>query len=172
VRARLDAAQLGDRDLEVREELEQHRLELLVGLVDLVDQQHDRLLGADRLHQRPGEEELLAEDVVLNRVPARPGRLGLDPQQLFAVVPLVQRLGLVEPLVALQAHEPAAEVARERLGELGLPDAGGTLDEDRLAQPSGQIRDQRGRLGRQVPGGVQTGGDLIGGARDDVAHGA
>ena len=40
--AGLDHAQLGDRDLEVGEDLEQHRLELLVGLVDLVDQQHDR----------------------------------------------------------------------------------------------------------------------------------
>ncbi len=34
-----------------------------------------------------------------------PVGLGLDAQQLLAVVPLVQRLGLVEALVALQAHE-------------------------------------------------------------------
>ena len=34
---RLDPAELGNADLEVGEELEQHRLELLVGLVDLVD---------------------------------------------------------------------------------------------------------------------------------------
>ena len=46
VRAGLDAAELGDRELEVREQLEQHRLELLVGLVDLVDQQHDGLSDA------------------------------------------------------------------------------------------------------------------------------
>ena len=44
-------------------------------------------------------------------VPAGPVGLGLDPQQLLAVVPLVQRLGLVEPLVALQPHELAAQVA-------------------------------------------------------------
>ena len=42
VRAGLDPPELRDRDLEVRQQLEQHRLELLVGLVDLVDQQHDR----------------------------------------------------------------------------------------------------------------------------------
>ena len=112
MRARLDAAELGDRDLEVGEQLEQHRLELLVGLVDLVDQQHDRLGRGDRGHQRPLEQELLAEDVVLDRVPAGALRLGLDAQQLLAVVPLVERLGLVEPLVALQAHEPAVEVRR------------------------------------------------------------
>ena len=106
VRARLDPSQLGDRDLEVAQQLEQHRLELLVGLVDLVDQEHDRVLGGDRLHQRAGEQELLAEDVVLHGVPARAVGLGLDPQQLLAVVPLVQRLRLVQALVALQAHEP------------------------------------------------------------------
>ena len=60
--------------------------------------------------------------------------LGLDPQQLLAVVPLVQRLGLVEALVALQPHELAAEVGGERLGELGLADAGRALDEHRLAE--------------------------------------
>ena len=36
---RLDRADLGDRDLEVGQDLEQERLELLVGAVDLVDEQ-------------------------------------------------------------------------------------------------------------------------------------
>ena len=67
---RLDHAELGDRDLEVREDLEQHRLELLVRLVDLVDQQHDRLGRRDRLHQRPRQEEVVGEDVL----PAPPAR--------------------------------------------------------------------------------------------------
>ena len=62
-RRRRDLAQLGDRDLEVGEELEQHRLELLVGLVDLVDQEDDRVGAGDRLHQRPLEQEFLGEDV-------------------------------------------------------------------------------------------------------------
>src|SRR5213080_4215658 len=95
--ARLDAPELGDRDLEVAEHLEQQRLELLVGLVDLVDQQDDRLLGGDGGHQRAGEQELLAEDVLVDVLPAGGLGLGLDAQQLLAVVPLVQRLGLVEP---------------------------------------------------------------------------
>ena len=66
--------------------------------------------------------------------------LGLDAQQLLAVVPLVQRLGLVEALVALQAHELAVEVARDRLGQLGLADAGRPLDEDRLAEAGSRGR--------------------------------
>ena len=81
-----------------------------------------------------------------------PSRLGLDPQQLLAVVPLVQRLGLVEALVALQAHERAAQVAGERLGQLGLADAGRALDEHRLAEPGGEVGDQRGGLAGQVAG--------------------
>src|SRR4051794_27998941 len=126
VGARLDPAELGDRDLEVGEDLQQHRLELLVGLVDLVDEQDDRLLAGDRRHQRAGEQELLAEDVLLDVLPAGLAALGLDAQQLLAVVPLVERLGLVEALVALQAHQRALQVAAQRLRELGLADPGRT----------------------------------------------
>ena len=155
--ARLDHAELRDRDLEVGEDLEQHRLELLVGLVDLVDQQDDRVLGADRLEQRPGEEEVLAEDVAARPSPRAlgcrlglAGGLGLDPQQLLAVVPLVERLCLVEPLVALKANQPAVGRTRERLGELGLADACGALDQHRLAEPLREEGDERGRLVGQV----------------------
>jgi hypothetical protein len=148
--------ELGDRDLEVGEDLEQQRLELLVGLVDLVDEQDDRLGRRDRRHERALEQELLAEDVVLDLLPARRVRLGLDAQQLLAVVPLVQRLGLVEALVALQAHELAAEVAREGLGELGLADPGRALDEHRLAEPGGEERDEGGGRAGEVAGLAQT----------------
>ena len=50
----LDRAQLGDRHLVVGQDLEQQRLGLDLDAVDLVDQQHDRLVGADRLEQRAG----------------------------------------------------------------------------------------------------------------------
>ena len=63
--ARLDRADLGDRDLEVREHLEKEGLELLVGPVDLVDQQHDRPVAVDRLEQRPADQELGAEELLL-----------------------------------------------------------------------------------------------------------
>ena len=162
VGARLDPSELGHRDLEVRQHLEQHRLELLVGLVDLVDQQHHRLLGGDRRHQRPGEQELLAEDVVLDAVPAGAVGLGLDPQQLLAVVPLVQRLGLVQPLIALQANELAPQIAGQRLGQLGLADARRALDEHRLAELGGQEGDQRGRIAGQVAHRPQALGDVRG----------
>src|SRR5271165_6508544 len=58
---RLDRADLGDADLEVRQHLEQEGLELVVGPVDLVDQQYGPIAGPDRLEQRPFQQELRAE---------------------------------------------------------------------------------------------------------------
>jgi hypothetical protein len=156
LRARLDHAQLGDRDLEVGQDLEQHRLELLVGLVDLVDQQDDRLLRGDRVEQRPGEQEVLAEDVLLHVLPAGVARLGLDAQQLLAVVPLVQRLGLVEALVALEPDQLAFSCTRESLCQLCLADARRSLDQNRLAQLAGEERDERCRLVREVADFAQS----------------
>ena len=57
-----ERADLRHRDLELAEGLEQHRLERLVGAVDLVDQQHDGLVGADGLEQRALGEEVLGEE--------------------------------------------------------------------------------------------------------------
>ena len=156
MRTRLDPSELRDRDLEVGEHLQQHRLELLVGLVDLVDQEHHRLLGGDRRHQRARKQELLAEDVVLDSVPAGAGGLGLDSQQLLAVVPLIQSLRLVQALVALQAHQLAVEVLGQRLGQLGLAHARWALHEDGLAEPRGQEGHERRGLARQVADAAQA----------------
>ncbi len=49
-----DGAELGDRDLIVREDLEQERLGLDLETIDLVHEEHDRIGGADRLEQRAG----------------------------------------------------------------------------------------------------------------------
>ena len=170
-RLRLDPAELRDADLEVREQLEQHRLELLVGLVDLVDQEDDRLGRCDRGHERAGEQELLAEDVLLHVLPAGGVRLGLDPEQLLAVVPLVQRLRLVQALVALEPDEGAVEVSRKRLGEFGLAHAGRALDEHRLAELGGEERDERGRLAGEVAGVAEAGGEVGGGGWFCRGHG-
>ena len=65
----------------------------------------------------------------------------LDAQQLLLVVPLVQRLGLVEALVALQADQPGAGDLGDALGQLGLADAGRTLHQHRLLEPVGEEDD-------------------------------
>jgi hypothetical protein len=61
---RPDRPDLRDRHLEVRKHLEQEGLELVVGPVDLVHQQHRPLPGPGRLEQRPLHQELRSEEIV------------------------------------------------------------------------------------------------------------
>ena len=71
-----EGAELGDRDRVVGEDLEQERLELVVGPVDLVDEQHRRLrFVVDRPQQRPAHQEPLGVQLVLvDRTSAGLGR--------------------------------------------------------------------------------------------------
>ena len=96
--------------------------------------------------------------------------LGLDAQQLLLVVPLVERLGLVEALVALQADEAGAGHLGDGLGELGLAGAGRALDEDRLAQPVGEEHDAGDALVGEVVDLLQSVADLLD-ALESVTHG-
>ena len=108
--ARADRADLRDRDLEVREHLEQERFELVVGAVDLVDQQHDRLRRSRSPRSSgPPDQELGAEELLLGH---RPLLRGADVEELARVVPLVHRVCDVEALVALQADQPRERRAR------------------------------------------------------------
>ena len=164
-----DGAELRDRHLEVREHLEQQPLDLDVGLVDLVDEQHRRLLAPDRGQQRPGEQELLGEDVVVGLRPRRVVALrSLDAEQLLLVVPLVERPRLVEALVALQPDQVGAGRPADRLGQLGLADAGRTLDEQRLLERAGEVRRGRGRRVGEVADLAQPGGGVVG--RGEPGH--
>ena len=69
-----EQAELGDRDLVVGQHLEQVRLELVVGAVDLVDQQdrRDVAVVVDRPQQRPLEQEPLLVQLLLERARAEP----------------------------------------------------------------------------------------------------
>ena len=62
-----------------------------------------------------------------------------DSEELFLVIPFVQRLGLVQPLVALQADEAGPEETGDGLRQLRLTGPGRPLDEHRLAEPVGEI---------------------------------
>ena len=93
-----DRPELGDRHREVREHLEQERLELVVGPVELVDQEHRPRPAAQRPQQRPLEQEVGA--VQLADPVARVELAGLERprvQQLPRVVPLVERLAASIP---------------------------------------------------------------------------
>ena len=81
----------------------------------------------------------------------------LDGEQLPLIVPLVERGVLVEPLVALQADQLGAVHGGERLGDLGLADAGFALEQQR---PLEEIHQPE--RGRQIPvGDIAGGGEAV-----------
>lgn len=94
-----------------------------------------------------------------------------DPQQLLGVVPLVQRAGLVDALVALEPDEPGVRHLGDGLGQLGLADPGGPLDQERLAEPVGEEDGGGDGPRRQVAGGGEPLGDVVHGAEESGRHG-
>ena len=97
-----------------------------------------------RGQQRPGQQVVAGEQVLVPDVV--PGRLGQpDGQQLARVVPLVQRLGRGDALVALQPDQRRVQRGGQRLGRLGLADPGFAFEQDGLAHPDRQEQ-RRGQL--------------------------
>ena len=136
-----DGADLRDGHREVGEDLQEEGLELLVGAVDLVDEQDRRaaFVSLQCLQQGPLEEEARIEDVVGVRV----GELALrlqqaDLQHLARVVPLVDRRVDVQALVALEADEPGPQRRGQDLGQLRLAHAGLALQQQRPPEAQGQ----------------------------------
>src|SRR3546814_11233906 len=106
-----------------------------------------RLVLSDRRQQRTLQQELLGEDVLLHCFGALAAALArFDGEQLTLVVPLVNRRVGVEALVALQADQPSVVDLRQRLGDLGLADAGSHFPQPRTPraftnpQPPGERR--------------------------------
>src|SRR5262249_2661046 len=73
-------------------------------------------------------------------------------EQLLGVLPLIERLALVESLVALKPDERPRRDLRERLRQLGLADARRPLDQHRTTHPRGQEHDGGHTATRDVPG--------------------
>ena len=85
----------------------------------------------------------------------------LDAQQLLLVVPLVERLRLVEPFVALEAHELGTTRRSDGLGELGLPDPCRPFDEDGFLEPVREQHDRRGRVVGEIARGSEPGPHVV-----------
>ena len=157
---------LGDADLVRRQHLQQEGLELVVGPVDLVDQQHRRAV-AQRAQHRAVEQEALAVQGPLDLVGVRSRgrrRGGLDRaqvQDLAREVPVVQRLARVDALVALQPDQLDAQQLGQRLGERRLAGAGLALEQQRAAH---RQREPAGRR-QALVGQVARGGQLLRPAR-------
>ena len=143
----LERADLRYGHLEVRKQFEQEGFELGVRLVDFVDQQDDLLVGGNRLHQRTRHDKALGEEdfiLACNPIDGLRQALGSDQhfadlvledlgiEQLLGVLPFVERLALVETLVALQPDHVFLERGRQHFGQVGLADARGAFDQDRL----------------------------------------
>ena len=130
----------------------------MIGLVHFVDQQDAAVFLAQCLEQRSCFQEFLGEEDVAELVQAS-NRLGeaaralqdfierllqhLRVQQLLAVLPFIQRLGFIQPFVALQPDQRQLEHLGSGLREFGLADARRAFDQNRLAQVIGKIH--RGR---------------------------
>src|SRR6185369_8623668 len=78
------------------------------------------------------------------------GAQQLGIEQLLAVLPVIERLPLIDPFVALQSHQRKIQGGGESLGQAGLANSGRTLDQDRLLHPDGQ----KNRGGDGVAGDV------------------
>ena len=161
-----DRADLRDRHAGLREQLEQERLEVVVGAVDLVDQQHRRPRAGvlECAQERAANQIVRTEQFLLaERRAARVGEA--DAQQLARVVPLVQRLRRVDPLVALQANQRRIQDDRQRLGGLGLADTRLALEQQGLRQAHAQKHRCREALVDEVVDVSQTPGERL-----DVGH--
>ena len=105
-----------------------------------------------RVPDGPQQRPLHQEALVVELADVAPLRLGhAHVQQLLRVVPLVQRLRGVEPLVALQADQLAPEHVGERLRDLRLPHARLALERERAPQHERQVQRREEPLVGVVP---------------------
>ncbi len=135
--------------MEVRQEFQQKGFEFLVRAVNLIDQQDGRIGRAQRRHHRPLDQERLAVNI-----DALVARL-TDRQHLPGIVPLVERGGGVDPLVALQADETARQHRGDRLSGFRLADSRRAFEEEGLAQRQREIGGGRESLVCEIIGGAQ-----------------
>jgi hypothetical protein len=152
---RADRSELGNRHRVLRQKLQQEGLELIVGSIDLVDQEHrPGLVGTrgERPEKWTADEKALTVDLVFDLPDGRPAAALTcsEVEELAGVVPLVQRLGDVDSLVALQSDELTAGDEREGPCEFGLSSTRLTLQEERPRHPHREEGDRRQTLVSEV----------------------
>ena len=133
-------AGLVDEEFHPVEFLQQVVRELDVGLVDLVDQQHQPAVGGERPPERAGA------DVVADVVHARVAELAVA-QPADRVV-FVEALGGLGRRLDVPFDQRQAERGGDLAGELGLAGAGLALDEERPLQRDRGV-DRHRQVGRR-----------------------
>ena len=146
--------QFGHRDRRLAQELQQQRLEFVVGTVDLVDQQHrgSRAAVSDALQDRAVDKIFLGVQVGLVD-PGGPRSLASASrmaEQLALVVPVVQRFGCGQALVALKAQQWCVQHGGKGFGSGRLANAGLALQQQRPTERDGQIDRRCGAEVEQV----------------------
>src|ERR1700723_3475577 len=87
--------------------------------------------------------------------------VGLHAQELFLIVPFVERARLIESFVTLQADQFGVENFREHLGDFGLAGAGGTLYQQRLFERECEKDRRLDALVGDVESALEAFGDLL-----------
>ena len=162
---RFHGAKLRHGDLEIGEHFQKKCLESFIGTIDLVDQQdrRSRGIGLEGLQERSFDQKAIGEHVVFD-----PRAITLafsfretNGDHLGAVVPLVNRRGNVEALVALQPDQTASKRRGQHFRNFGLADPRLTLDKHRPAHAQCKVKHRRQRtvgdvvgLGQQIEGGI------------------
>ena len=166
-----DNSYLGNGHLEVGEYLQQESLELLVGPVKFIDQQHRgssfRGRELDRLEKRARQQILAAHDA-LHRSPVfSPTRFyEANRQHLASVVPLVQGVIGVETLVALQPDKLGLQYLGQHLGYFRFSHTCLPLQKQGAGKAAGEVNgDRQGPIG-QIPVIGEGGGHFINGTGD------
>ena len=130
----LHSPKLRNADLPSGQEFEQHRLEFLVHLVDLVNQQHARPLTEQCAKQRTLHEEVKGMKTVPNALPIGADALGLgaEEQLLECRIEFANGLFLRDARVALQPLDDGVSGAGNGNGEFGLAASRRPLNDQRL----------------------------------------
>src|ERR1700687_572662 len=93
----------------------------------------------ESLQQRSRQQIGLAEDKRLFlRSALRRLLLHPDPQDLFRVIPFVERCRHVKTFVALQADKLGIQSSRKRLGNFSFADSGMSFHQQRAMQSNGE----------------------------------
>jgi len=140
-------AQLRNGNLKITEQFQQKGLELRIGLVHFIEQQHNRLRRTDRLQKRTRLDEAVGKESVflsgdgIDRFGKRCRGADdvVDPildhlcvEQLLGVFPFIEGFGLVQAFVALETDQLPPQTARHRLGQLRFADARRPFDQNGL----------------------------------------
>ena len=166
-----DRADLGDRDLKVRQQLEQKRFELVIGAIDLVDQEHgwNLVVAGNRVEQWSALQEARPEQLVkyFFALPSVTGRLKrADIQHLARVGPVVECMGDVDSFVTLETNQSSTKRVGNDLCELGLANARLAFEQHGLAELESKMH----RRGEAAVGQIGPFGERLLHAVDRCSH--